>query len=143
MALNARFFHPPEKGNTMSAIPQIYLDHLDAVTGSDPAAIRQAWEPDGFLEFPYGASIGGPERLQGVEAIVDLFGGPPRFTDLTFSDMQAWAIAGGPDYVLEMHGSGTITATGASYEQDYIIRFGIADSGKLAWMREFWDPTRV
>ena len=39
--------------------------------------------------------------------------------------------------------SSPLTATGAPYEQDYIVRFGLSERGKLAWMREFWDPTRM
>lgn len=128
----------------MRDVPQIYLDHLQAVTGADAAAIRDVWEADGYLEFPYGGSVGAPPRLDGVEAIVDLFAaGPARFEDLTFSGMQAWPIADSSEWVLEMHGSGKVAATGEPYEQDYIVRFAISEGGRLAWVREFWDPTRV
>lgn len=129
----------------MTAIPQVYLDHLNAVTGPDPASVRDYWEPDGIWEFPYSVSLmGSVMRLEGVEAIVDRFSGDSMFGDeWTFTDMRAWAIADSPDYVLEMHGSSIVAATGAPYEQDYIIRFGLAENGKLAWMREFWDPTRM
>lgn len=128
----------------MSAVPQIYLDHLTAVTGPDPASLRDSWEPDGVLEFPYAVSLAPTTRFEGADAIADFFaGGAERFGPFEFSDMHAWQVADSDDYVLEMHGSSTVTATGAPYEQDYVVRFGLSERGKLAWMREFWDPTRM
>jgi ketosteroid isomerase-like protein len=125
-------------------VPQIYRDHLAAITGPEPASVRRLWEPDGVLEFPYAASLfGAALRLEGVDAIVDYFDGPPRFADWTFRDLVAWKVEGAEEYVLEMHGSSVVVATGAAYEQDYLVRFGIGASGRLAWMREFWDPTRL
>ena len=125
--------------------PQVYLDHLAAVTGGDAETLRAAWEPDGVLEFPYAGSLGGPERLEGVEAIVDRFtgAGPGPFGTWAFRDVRAWEVAGGGEYVLEMHGSSTLEPSGAPYEQDYVVRFGLAPGGRIAWMREFWDPTRL
>lgn len=127
----------------MTAVPQAYLDHLEAITGPDPSTVRACWEPDGVLEFPYSASIGTPQRNEGIDAIVGYFDGLGLFTAFTFTDMRAWRVEGTDEYVLEMHGSSTVRATGTPYEQDYLVRFGLAPSGKLEWMREFWDPTRL
>jgi len=125
-------------------VPQIYLDHLAAVTGPEPARVRDHWEPDGVLEFPYATSIFGKAlRLEGADAIVDYFDGLGRFDGWAFRDLRAWKVEGAPEYVLEMHGSSVVIATGLPYEQDYVVRFGVAESGRLAWMREFWDPTRL
>lgn len=126
-----------------AAIPPAYLDHLTAVTGPDPASVRASWEPDGVLEFPYAASVGSAGRLSGVDAIVGYFDGLRTFRDWSFDAMRAWRVEGADEYVLEMHGSAIVVATGSPYEQDYIVRFGLAPSGRLAWMREFWDPTRA
>lgn len=129
----------------MSAtIPPAYLAHLDAVTGPDPASVRQFWVPDGRLEFPYATSLGSPGLLEGVDAIVGYFDGLRTFRDWSFDGMRAWRIEGEADeYVLETHGSAVVIATGKRYEQDYVVRFGLAPDGRLAWMREFWDPTRA
>jgi ketosteroid isomerase-like protein len=131
----------------MSDAPQVYLDHLTAVTTADAALLRRVWEPDGLLEFPYSTSITGDViRLEGIEAIVDRFGRPGggMFTGgWTFRDVEAWPVADSRDWVLEMHGSSVVAATGKPYEQDYVVRFGLSEGGRLAWMREFWDPTRV
>jgi ketosteroid isomerase-like protein len=131
----------------MPDAPQVYLDHLTAVTTGDGALLRRIWSPDGVLEFPYSTSITGDVlRLAGIEAIVERFGhrGGGMFTGgWTFRDMEAWPIADSRDWVLEVHGSSTVAATGRPYEQDYVVRFGLSEDGRLAWMREFWDPTRA
>lgn len=128
----------------MSNVPQVYLDHLEAVTGSAPGALRALWEPDALLEFPYAASVGTAGRLEGIEAIVGYFDGLGLFGPFTFTALRAGRLEGDrEEWVLEMHASSTLRATGAAYEQDYVVRFGLADSGRLAWMREYWDPTRL
>ncbi len=127
----------------MIAVPQAYIRHLDAVTSADAGGVHAAWTPSGILEFPYATSVGMPARLEGADAIAAHFAGPGRFERWQFAGMQAWKVADASEYVLEMHGSATIAATGAAYEQDYIVRFGLAPDDRLAWMREFWDPTRA
>lgn len=127
----------------MSAVPQIYLDHLAAITGPEPASVRDAWRPDGVLEFPYATTIGGTPRLDGIDAIVGYFDGLTTFADWSFTDMRAWKVEEADEHLVEVHGAATIVATGAPYEQDYIVRFGLAPDGRLQWMREFWDPTRI
>lgn len=124
-------------------IPPAYLGHLAAVTGPDPASVRQFWEPDGLLEFPYAGSVGSAARLEGIDAIVGYFDGLRTFRNWSFTGTRAWRIEGADEYVLETHGSAVLIATGHPYEQDYIVRFGLAPGGRLAWMREFWDPTRT
>ncbi len=127
----------------MTTAPQIYLDHLAAITGPEPASVRASWRPDGVLEFPYAAAIGGSPRLEGVDAIVGYFDGLGTFSDWSFTDLRAWKVEDADEHLVEFHGSATIVGTGARYEQDYIVRFGLAPDGLLQWMREFWDPTRL
>lgn len=124
-------------------VPQVYLDHLAAVTGPEPASVREQWEPDGVLEFPYAASVGTASRLDGVDAIVGYFDGLRVFGDWSFSEPIARRIEGEDEWLVELHGSATLVASGTPYEQDYVVRFGLGPSGRLAWMREFWDPTRT
>lgn len=127
----------------MSTVPQVYLDHLASVTGGGLETLRTCWHPDGVLEFPYASSVGTAARLEGIDAIIGYFDGLAFFTEFTFTDLRAWKVEDVEEYVLEMHGSSTIRATGVPYEQDYVVRFGLAADGALAWMREFWDPTQV
>jgi hypothetical protein len=128
----------------MTNIPQTYLDHLNAITAdANPEKLRDVWEVDGVLEFPYGQSLGIAPRVEGIDAIIEYFSGLGYFRDFTFSNMRGWPIADAPEYVVEMHGSATLVQSGNPYEQDYIVRFGLGPSQKLSWMREYWDATRV
>jgi uncharacterized protein len=122
--------------------PQIYLDHLAAATTGDGDALRRVWADDGVVEFPYAGSVGSAPRLNGVAEIVGYFGRLGLFGPFTFRDVNAWQV-GSNEWFVELHGSSTITATGAAYEQDYVVRFTVAPSGRLAFMREYWDPTRI
>jgi hypothetical protein len=83
-----------------------------------------------------------PPRLDGIDEIVDYFTGLGLFGAFTIGDVEIWPT--GPEaWVLEMHASSTVLATGAPYEQDYVARFALAPDGRLTWMREYWDPTRA
>lgn len=130
----------------MTTAEQLYRRHLQAVTAPDAEAIRTLWEPGGLLEFPY-APVDGTGRLDGVDAVVAYFTGLPLFGPFTFRDLRVWPLSGpsGPDhgYLAEVHGSSRLLATGAPYEQDYVVRFGLAGDDRIAWMREYWDPTRL
>ncbi len=127
----------------MIDVPDVYRAHLATITGPQPARVRDHWEPDGILEFPYSGSVGTPGRLDGIDAIGDYFGGDSPFADWSFGELHAWKIQDADEYLVETRGSATLLATGAAYEQDYIVRFGLSARGRLQWMREFWDPTRA
>lgn len=105
--------------------------------------MRAAWEPDGVIEFPYGASAGAPTHLDGVEEIVSYLSNLQIFSNWSFGEAQGWQLEGVQGgFLAEMHGSVTVTETGAPYEQDYVIRLEIAPSGRIVRWREYWDPTR-
>lgn len=127
----------------MTDAPQVYRDHLATITGGHDVPLEALWEADAVYEFPYAESLGSAKRLEGIDAIKGYFTNLGLFGPFTFSGVSAWKVEGADEYVLEMHGSSTVLATGAAYEQDYLVRFGISRAGKLAWMREFWDPTRL
>lgn len=126
----------------MTTLPSIYRDHLAAATAPDAAALRRAWEPDGVLEFPYATSVGSPSLLEGIDAIERYFTELPLFGPFSFSDERAWRTGPG-EWLAELHGSSTVLADGSPYEQDYIVRFSVSERGRLSWMREYWDPTRL
>ena len=121
----------------MSDLPEIYRRHLAAATG-DPAGLETVWEPDGVREFPY-APAGSTARVDGVPAMIDYFTGLTGWANWSFTDEIVRGI--GDEFVVEVHGSADRDG-GGRYEQDYIVRFGVSPRGRIAWMREFWDPTR-
>jgi ketosteroid isomerase-like protein len=125
-----------------AAVPDQYLTHIRAVTGGDVSALRELWEPDAVIEFPYARSVGSAERLTGIEEIVGYFDKFSALGEFTLSDVHAWQI--GPlHWITEAHGSSVIVDTGKPYEQDYVVRFRLSERERLQWWREYWDPTRL
>ena len=124
-------------------LPASFHGFLAGLAENNLSKVRQAFEPDGVIEFPYGASAGVPTQIDGVEDIVAYLSDLQVFSDWSFSATQGWRIAGPPlGFLAELHGSATVVHTGAPYEQDYIIRLELAPSGRIARWREYWDPTR-
>jgi uncharacterized protein len=123
-------------------IPDVYLRHLARVTGASDEPWKEIWTEDGSVEFPYAANIGRPTRLNGLEEIDAYFVHLGLFSEFQFTDWKASASADRDEFVVEMRGLSTLLATDEPYEQQYIVRFGLSSDGRLAWMREYWDPTR-
>ena len=131
------------KPNGADVLPAAFHGFLAGLAENDLSQVRGAWEPDGALEFPYAASAGAPAHLDGVEQIVAYLSDLQIFSDWSFSAIQGWKLEGSPHgFLAELQGSATVLATGAPYRQDYIIRFELGPSGRIARWREFWDPTR-
>lgn len=126
----------------MTPVPPVYLRHLACAAAADGAGLRGIWSPDGVLEFPYARGADSPGRLAGLDSLVDYFDGLRLFGDFRFGEISHWPL-GDHDHLVEFHASSTLLRTGADYEQDYIVRFSTDRTGRLTWMREYWDPTRL
>ena len=59
-----------------------------------------------------------------------------------FLDLKVYDLADTQGAVAEVKGEGLIKATGRVYRQDYVI-FLRAVNGKIAFMREYFDPVRA
>jgi ketosteroid isomerase-like protein len=98
---------------------------------------------DIVMEFPYGASLGMPDRFEGKKAVVDyareLFRLIP---DLKMRDMHYSSVAGDPNTVFIEYVSDIATPGGHTYRQIYVNKMQFRD-GLLVHMREFWDPKRI
>jgi ketosteroid isomerase-like protein len=97
---------------------------------------------DIVLEFPYGPSLGAPERIAGkaaatayVKALLDR-AGALKFLDIDIADTTDPAL-----FVCEYRANRT-NRGGQPYVQIYINKVRVKD-GKVALMREFWDPKRI
>ncbi len=98
---------------------------------------------DIVVEFPYGPSLGMPDRFEGKAAVVayvrELFVALPG---LKMRDMVYSTVAGDPNTVFIEYFSDAPTPGGNTYLQTYINRMRFRD-GKLVFMREYWDPKRI
>ena len=122
-------------------LPDAYRRHLAAVTGDSDEQLEDIWEPDGVLVFPYARALGRASELEGIDAVQEYFADLTLFSDFSFDNWRVMGDATGAEWVIEVHGS-ALLASGDAYEQDYITRLSVSQRGRIACMREYWDPTR-
>ena len=110
-------------------------------------ADKTQWEAliadDLLWELPYAPALGHPARLSGREEVVRhvtwFLGTVENFR---FFDLQVHAFADPAAAVGEVKAEGLIKSTGRIYHQDYVL-FLRATGGKIAFLREYFDPTRA
>ena len=94
-------------------------------------------------ELPFAPAIGHPARLSGREAVVRhvtwFLGAVENFR---FFDLKVNAFADPEGAVAEVKAEGLIKPTGRMYHQDYVL-FLRAAGGKIAFLREYFDPVRA
>jgi hypothetical protein len=98
---------------------------------------------DILWELAYAPSLGHPARLSGREAVVrhaTWFVGAVE--DFRFSNIKVYAFADPEGAVAEVKGEGLIKSTRRIYRQDYVV-FLRAAGGKIAFLREYFDPVRA
>ena len=94
-------------------------------------------------ELPYAPAIGHPARLSGREAVVRhitwFLGAVEHFR---FFDLKVYPFTDPEGAVAEVKAEGLIKSTGRTYRQDYVL-FLRAAGGKIAFLREYFDPVRA
>jgi uncharacterized protein len=94
-------------------------------------------------ELAYAPSLGHPARLSGREAVVGhaswFVGAVENFR---FFDLRIYPLTDPEGAIAEVKGEGLITSTGRMYRQDYVV-FLRAAGGKIAFLREYFDPVRA
>ena len=114
---------------------------------------------DILWELPFAPALGHPGRLEGrdgkgghemnwirairgeaVETHVKWFRGAVE--NFRFSDIRVYPLADPDGAVGEVRAEGRIKATGREYRQEYVF-FLRAEDGKIAFLREYFDPTRA
>ena len=103
----------------------------------------ELYAEDIVMEFPYGPSLGIPDRFvtkPGVVAYVRQVMAGLR--GLVIRDMTFSSVAGDPDTVFVEYEADAPTPGGSSYRQIYLNKMTFSH-GKLLRMREFWDPKRM
>ena len=98
---------------------------------------------DVLWELPYAAALGHPARLAGREQVVRhvtwFVGAVENFR---FFDVKVYALADPEAAVAQFKAEGLIKSTGRIYGQEYVL-FLRAVGGKIAFLREYFDPTRA
>ena len=93
--------------------------------------------------LPYAPALGHPARLSGREEVVRhvawFLGAVDQFR---FFDLQVYACADPEAAVAEVQAEGRIKSTGRLYRQVYVV-FLWATGGKIARLREYFDPVRA
>ena len=94
-------------------------------------------------ELAYAPAIGHPARLSGREEVVGFvtwfLGAVENFR---FLDLKVYPFADPEGAVAEVKAEGLIKPTGRIYRQDYVL-FLRAAGGKIAFLREYFDPVRA
>jgi len=98
---------------------------------------------DLLWELAYAPAIGHPAQLSGREEVVRhvtwFLGAVDNFR---FFDLKVYPFADPEGAVAEVKAEGIIKATGRIYRQEYVV-FLRAAGGKIAFLREYFDPVRA
>jgi ketosteroid isomerase-like protein len=94
-------------------------------------------------ELAYAPAIGHPARLSGREEVVRHVAWFLEAVEkFRFFDLKVYPFADPEGAVAEAKAEGLIKPTGRIYQQDYVL-FLHAAGGKIAFLREYFDPARA
>ena len=103
----------------------------------------ELYADDIVMEFPYGPSLGMPERFETkpnvvayVQRILDGLSG------VVVREMTLSSVAGDPTTVFVEYEADCPTPGGNTYRQIYLNKMQFRD-GTLRHMRELWDPKKM
>ena len=126
----------------MTIASDLLQRHFETLVG-DNAHWQTLIADDLVWELPYAPAIGHPARLSGREEVVRhvtwFLGAVENFR---FVDLKVHAFADPEGAVAEVKAEGFIKPTGRMYHQEYVV-FLRATSGKIAFLREYFDPARA
>ena len=124
---------------TASELLQRHFQTLVADTAQWQALIAD----DLVWELPYAPAIGHPARLSGREAVVrHVTWFVQAVENFHFFDLKVHAFADSEAAVAQVKAEGLIKETGRVYIQDYVVFLRTA-GGKIAFLREYFDPVRA
>ena len=126
----------------MTIASDLLQQHIQTLV--DDSARWQTLIADDLLwELAYAPALGHPARLTGREEVmrhVNWFRGTVE--NFRFFDIRVYAFADPQAAVAEFKAEGLIKPTGRIYRQDYVL-FLRAVAGKIAFLREYFDPARA
>jgi len=94
-------------------------------------------------ELAYAPSLGHPARLSGREEVVrHAVWFVSAVENFRFFDLKVYPFADPQGAVAEVKGEGLIKTTRRTYRQNYVV-FLQAAEGRIAFLREYFDPARA
>ena len=126
----------------MSIAAELLQRHIETLVDD-----HQQWQgliADNIVwELAYAPAIGHPAKLSGRDEVlhhVRWFLGAVE--DFRFIDPQVYAFTDPQAAVAQVKAEALIKPTGRIYRQEYVV-FLRAVEGKIAFLREYFDPTRA
>jgi len=126
----------------MTVASDLLQQHIQTLL-DDNARWQTLIANDLLWDLAYAPAIGHPARLTGREEVmrhVNWFRGAVE--NFRFFDIKVYAFANPEGAVAEFKAEGLIKPTGRIYRQDYVV-FLRAVAGKIAFLREYFDPVRA
>jgi ketosteroid isomerase-like protein len=126
----------------MTIASDLLQQHIQTLV-EDNAQWQALIADDILWELAYAAALGHPARLLGRAEVVRhatwFVGAVENFR---FLDLKVYPFADPEAAVAEVKGEGLIKSTGRIYRQDYVV-FLRSTGGKIAFLREYFDPVRA
>jgi uncharacterized protein len=127
---------------SMTIASELLHRHFQTLV-ADHAQWQTLIADDLVWELPYAPALGHPARLSGraevVRHVTWFLGAVEQFR---FFDLQVYACIDPDAAVAEVQAEARIKATGRLYRQAYVV-FLRAAGGKIACLREYFDPVRA
>ena len=126
----------------MTVAEDLLHRHLETLV-ADNARWQTLIAADVVWELPFAPALGHPARVVGraeVTQFATWFVGAVE--NFRFFEVRVHAFADPEAAVAEVKGEGRIKATGRIYKQEYVV-FLRAAGGKIAFLREYFDPIRA
>ena len=126
----------------MTIASELMHRHIQTLV-ADHARWQTLIADDLVWELPYAPALGHPARLAGREEVVrhvSWFLG--AIENFRFFDLTVYACADPDAAVAEVKAEGLIKPTGRLYRKEYVV-FLRAAGGKIAFLREYFDPVRA
>jgi ketosteroid isomerase-like protein len=127
---------------SVPAAADLLRRHIETLV-DDNASWQTLLADDVVWELPFAPALGHPARVSGRADVMKFaawFVGAVE--NFRFFDVRVHAFADPDAAVAEVKGEGRIKATGRVYQQEYVV-FLRASAGKIAYLREYFDPTRA
>jgi uncharacterized protein len=126
----------------MTIASDLLQRHIETLV-ADHAQWQTLIADDLVWELPYAPALGHPARLAGREEVVRhvtwFLGAVENFR---FFDLTVYVCTDPDAAVAEVKAEARIKPTGRLYRQEYVL-FLRAASGKIAFLREYFNPVRA